>query len=786
MAATGSLYRHVDAATIRIAAHSWRSGGLPWPHRGDAAGIDGWLREMWKRPGAAEAVWTASPEFASRVEAVCAGGTLDAGRGWRMALALARYLVRAQRRATPFGLFSGVAALRFDRAASVVPSGRWTIRVRPDAGWLASLIARLEADPHMRRNLRVQANNLAVGQGLRLAAERRPHASLPAEGVSSVRNTAAVRLAVSLATAPVSWTELVDRVTAAFPRTPRESVDALVADLVDHGVLISNLRPPSTCADPLRHILDQLDTVQDDHLNEQQPVAAALGSLHIDLGGIAAGMTHLLADLTNDDRICGVTEPIYRPEAYAFGGDQAMTVAHTLFHADSRHILGHLAAGGAHRRELGVVLATRLMRAAGLEFAEQGDVWRHLVIRRHQSDAPGPSLQLIAAVQRLLIAGDDAPGSPLAATPQWPQAQERAGADLGFLDRHGALTRDLRGVLTHHLLFLFNRLGISAADAWLLATAATHVAFQNSSTDAYDKHQLAQTTERSTHMVHSSDAEPEAPNAAMLREQLVTALKQRGHIRSASVEQAFRRVLREQFLPGVDVETVYTRRQIVTKRDPSGAALSSASSPSLVADMLEQLDPHPGHRVLEIGAATGINAALLAELTTPSGTVVTIELDQDLADGARTSLARAGYDTVDVIHADGALGHPDTAPYDRIIVTAGAWDISTAWWDQLAHQGRIVVPLRVHESGLTRCFAFDCTDTHQLTSTTTPLVCGFVALCRSRHNATYADLTVMPMGPPEKSRPAQEREAPGPSVLRRRVSRATRRRCQRRGIVGVR
>ncbi|MEU7753671.1 methyltransferase, FxLD system [Micromonospora sp. NPDC049171] len=432
----------------------------------------------------------------------------------------------------------------------------------------------------------------------------------------------------------------------------------------------------------------------------------------------------LLADLTTDDRIRGVTEPIYLPEAYAFGGDQAMSVAHTLFHVDSRHILGHLAAGGAHRRELGVVLATRLMRAAGLEFAEQGDVWRHLAIRRHQSNKPGPSPQLIAAVQRLLLAADDAPGTPLAATPQWPQAHARAGADLGFLDRHGALTRDLRGVLTHHLLFLFNRLGISAADAWLLATAATHVTLHHSSTDAYDKHQPAQTTERSTHMVHS----PHASSTAVLREQLVSTLKQRGHVRSASVEQAFRRVPREQFLPGVDVETVYTRRQIVTKRDASGAALSSASSPSLVADMLEQLEPHPGHRVLEIGAATGINAALLAELTTPGGKVVTIELDQDLADGARASLARAGYNTVDVIHGDGALGHPDTAPYDRIIVTAGAWDISTAWWDQLADHGRIVVPLRVHESGLTRCFAFDRTAAHQLVSTTTPLVCGFVPM----------------------------------------------------------
>lgn len=443
----------------------------------------------------------------------------------------------------------------------------------------------------------------------------------------------------------------------------------------------------------------------------------------------------LLAGITADDRIRDVAEPVYRAEAYAFGGEDAMTIAHTLFHADSRHILGHLAVGGDHRRELGVLLAARLMRAAGLEFSEQGDVWRHVATRRHQPHAPAPSLGLIAAVQRLVTASDDTPRSPLSAAPSWPRAHEQAGRDLGFLDRHGALTRDLRGVLTHHVLFLFNRLGISAIDTWLLATAAVHVTFHHSS-DIQPGSQPAGMTDSRVKAVKISQTEPQASDAAALREQLVTTLKQRGHIRSALVEQAFRTVPREKFLPGVDLETVYTRRQIVTKRDPNGAALSSASSPSLVADMLEQLDPQPGDHILEIGAATGINAALLAELTNPGGTVTTIELDQDLADGARAGLDRAGYEAVEVICGDGAFGHPESAPYDRAIITAGAWDISAAWWEQLADQGRIVVPLRVHESGLTRCFAFDRTGPTTLVSTTTPLVCGFVPM---RGTAEHAD-----------------------------------------------
>ncbi|MGC4755658.1 hypothetical protein [Micromonospora trifolii] len=110
-----------------------------------------------------------------------------------------------------------------------------------------------------------------------------------------------------------------------------------------------------------------------------------------------------------------------------------------------------------------------------------------------------------------------------------------------------------------------------------------------------------------------------APAIDALREQLVAALKQGDHIRFAPVEQAFRAVPREQFPPGVDLETVYTRRQIVTNRGPNGAGLSSASSPNLVADMLGQLDPHSEKHVLEIGAATGINAALLAETTRSGG-----------------------------------------------------------------------------------------------------------------------------------------------------------------------
>ncbi|MEV5414505.1 methyltransferase domain-containing protein [Thermopolyspora sp. NPDC052614] len=181
---------------------------------------------------------------------------------------------------------------------------------------------------------------------------------------------------------------------------------------------------------------------------------------------------------------------------------------------------------------------------------------------------------------------------------------------------------------------------------------------------------------------HTNDAEAQA--IARMREALIEQIRALGKLRTPEVEAAFRTVPRHIFLPGVDLATAYARQVVVTKRADDGTALSSAPSPDMVAAMLEQLQVRPGQRVLEIGMATGINAALLAELVGPAGHVVTVEIDDDLAAGARSSLAAAGYDQVEVICADGAAGSPAHAPFDQIICTAGAWDIPAAWWQQLA------------------------------------------------------------------------------------------------------
>ena len=235
-------------------------------------------------------------------------------------------------------------------------------------------------------------------------------------------------------------------------------------------------------------------------------------------------------------------------------------------------------------------------------------------------------------------------------------------------------------------------------------------------------------------------------NSTRLRNDLADWVKGRGTFQTPEIETAFRTVRREQFIPDVPLEVAYGRTPVVTHRDETGESVSSASAPNMVATMLEQLHVQLGHKILEIGAATGVNAALLSKLAGSDGTVVTIEVDPTSAASAAEHLTAAGYPHVTVIAGDGALGHIELSPYDRIIVTAGAWDLPAAFWDQLATAGRIVVPLRLHGSGLTRSLAFDRIDTGQLIADGA-VVCGFVPLCRSRHNGTYADLMIMAIDP---------------------------------------
>lgn len=142
------------------------------------------------------------------------------------------------------------------------------------------------------------------------------------------------------------------------------------------------------------------------------------------------------------------------------------------------------------------------------------------------------------------------------------------------------------------------------------------------------------------------------------------------------------------------VAAVYRNEAILTKQTQRGHPLSSSSQPGIMALMLEQLRVEPGMRVLEVGAGTGYNAALLAVLVGKHGQVVSVDVDRAVANDARRSLRKGGY-RVRVVHADGRDGFRKGAPYDRIVVTAGAAAVPHTWLEQLTADGLLEVPVRL-------------------------------------------------------------------------------------------
>lgn len=209
-----------------------------------------------------------------------------------------------------------------------------------------------------------------------------------------------------------------------------------------------------------------------------------------------------------------------------------------------------------------------------------------------------------------------------------------------------------------------------------------------------------------------------------MRDIMIQQIKAAGHARNQAVELALRVIPRHRFVPDATVEDAYAEGIVVTKRADDGAVLSCASAPVIVAMMLDQLDIQPGDRILEIGAGTGYNAALMTHITGPGGQVTTVDIDPEVTAKARAALNATGHEAVTVITRDGALGDDENAPYDRIIFTVGPWDIPAPIVNQLAPGGRLVIPLRWR--GEARSVGF-VRDGDVLRSETIEL-CGFVPM----------------------------------------------------------
>lgn len=200
-------------------------------------------------------------------------------------------------------------------------------------------------------------------------------------------------------------------------------------------------------------------------------------------------------------------------------------------------------------------------------------------------------------------------------------------------------------------------------------------------------------------MTHIESATDEA------RKAMVDELVRRRIIQTPAVERAFRRVRRHTFLsPPYAIAADALGQDFVATDDPCRvyADVTVASRgdknihclrPGIVARQLEALAVAEGMRVLHVETGHGYATALLAELVGERGSVVGMEYEEDIAELSAAMLAQAEYTTVTVRSGDGAAGVPEAAPFDRILVSAGAADIAPAWIDQLGDEGRLVLPL---------------------------------------------------------------------------------------------
>ena len=213
---------------------------------------------------------------------------------------------------------------------------------------------------------------------------------------------------------------------------------------------------------------------------------------------------------------------------------------------------------------------------------------------------------------------------------------------------------------------------------------------------------------------------------AQRRGRLVAEVLQTSGVRDERIAAALLDVPRHLFLPHLPPEEAYLDDAIVTKRDAEGQPISSSSQPAIMAIMLDQLTLAPGQRVLEIGAGTGYNAALMKHIVGPSGAVVSVDIEADVAEAAREHLASAGYPDVTVVTADGADGYPPGAPYDRVIATVGVSDLAPAWLHQAGPGARIVVPLDVRGSQLAVAFGRAGSGGHWVSRSIAP--CGFMRM----------------------------------------------------------
>ncbi|MGY0232170.1 lantibiotic dehydratase [Longispora urticae] len=256
-------FRAADTALLRVPTlPASRAAATRVDIDGSPERLAGFLREVLADPVFREAVDVAGGGLADTLARLDADRPLDPAKLTRAAHAVARYLLRTTGRPTPFGLFAGVALAGFDATAKVRIGDRHVKGVRPDAVWLAAGTDAWQRRPDILGRLRIVANDLCTVRGDRLVLPyvRQDAADDRARPVQelSVRYTPPVRAAVGASRHPVPYAELFEQLTGWFPRASAAMVEAMLVQLVDQQLLLTDLGPPAHGTDPLGHVLDRI------------------------------------------------------------------------------------------------------------------------------------------------------------------------------------------------------------------------------------------------------------------------------------------------------------------------------------------------------------------------------------------------------------------------------------------------------------------------------------------------------------------------------------------------
>jgi thiopeptide-type bacteriocin biosynthesis protein len=243
-------YRHLGVALLRAAVRRADDQPVYWPDPSDAQACATWLTQVWADEQVRRMIGQASPVLAGSVASICRGDDVQAKRVRSAAISVARYLLRATGRPTPFGLFAGVAPVRVGGQARARWSDSHRAVARPDTEWLATVAGGLESRPELLPQLEVVVSDLAMSCGGWVEIGH-------ATGTFQVRETPVVRAVRDLAAVPVPFGELAAKLAARFG-AGQERAMGMLRELAERGLLITNLRAPSTVTDPLEHVIHVL------------------------------------------------------------------------------------------------------------------------------------------------------------------------------------------------------------------------------------------------------------------------------------------------------------------------------------------------------------------------------------------------------------------------------------------------------------------------------------------------------------------------------------------------